>query len=727
MGWVIACCLASVVSQAEPKRIYSSPIEWAPSVTYALANATSGKKFILVYIGSPKEKREPRVFLYSESVKAARATWMFVDLYPDPNDPWQKRWGVKRTPTVVGCDRHGNAFQVTPSLSRPGLQRIYKLVPYLALQYEARLKRDLAAALDALESRPKKAVSELTRLVREGRYGYTDVATALEKVEEIAKPDFIRGELAESVSFDHAVEFYADLAKRFEGTPPGVRAALKKARLDWKREEFDTAITTARNVLSLDSRRFTKERAAALALLEKIARGPEQKPSETGRFPLPTGKGFVRSVGLYRELYGSNLANLDRAELGKVARDLLAKGIALDTFPVGAWYLLGESRELAAKIAEPKTALDAVKVIAERFEVDEVALMQRTLETMVRFKLSPEESRVIASAHLRAADTIMRIDPDAALDILNAAEPLARKAKDLGLIGAARRKTVLVKTFKAMADRVAEIERVLSNEPDNEPANLEIGRYRCLYQRRWTEGLPLLARGSAGALREAAQADLSEPKGGAERLALGDRWWTLADAQTLKPLRLSMLIRSARGYLGAWAQVDTLDRVKIEERLKQVIAEAPEAGITLPSVKVLTLAEFTAISNRYPKSADLAAMGTASASSQYSKLDPQDVFGAERTGTAWALDDPTGWFSAEWDPYVTGRTILLFGRSTKPGKDPWGEATITLNEKVMLTLTGMTGSTVAIVELGDPVDIRSLLIQVDGKKHPGLASVEIHP
>ena len=137
MGFLLAICLASATTQPTPRREYSSPISWSPSVLYAQANATGNKKYMLVYIGSVNEKREPRAFKYGESLKASRGAWMFVDLHPDPNDPWQKRWGVKRAPTVVGCDRHGNAFRVTPSLSRVGLQSMFGLVPLLVEKYPA--------------------------------------------------------------------------------------------------------------------------------------------------------------------------------------------------------------------------------------------------------------------------------------------------------------------------------------------------------------------------------------------------------------------------------------------------------------------------------------------------------------------------------------------------------------------------------------------------------------
>ena len=156
MGFLLAVCLASAATQPDPRREYSSSISWSPTVAYAMGNATPIKKYMLVYIGPVKEKQEPRVFKYGESAKASRGAWMFVDLHPDPNDPWQKRWGVKRAPTVVGCDRHGNAFQMTPSLSRAGLQRIMGLVPLLVEKYRATLKKDLAAAIDALESNPEK-------------------------------------------------------------------------------------------------------------------------------------------------------------------------------------------------------------------------------------------------------------------------------------------------------------------------------------------------------------------------------------------------------------------------------------------------------------------------------------------------------------------------------------------------------------------------------------------
>jgi hypothetical protein len=68
----------------------------------------------------------------------------------------------------------------------------------------------------------------------------------------------------------------------------------------------------------------------------------------------------------------------------------------------------------------------------------------------------------------------------------------------------------------------------LKTEPNDEAANLTVGKYRCFVQGRWADGLKLLTRGGNVALKGVAELDLQTPALGAPDVKVADAWWDYA-------------------------------------------------------------------------------------------------------------------------------------------------------------------------------------------------------
>ena len=77
---------------------------------------------------------------------------------------------------------------------------------------------------------------------------------------------------------------------------------------------------------------------------------------------------------------------------------------------------------------------------------------------------------------------------------------------------------------------VQSIEEKLRTSPDDPEACLAMGRWKCIHEGDWDEGLKFLAKGSDPSLKTLAADDLaSKPSTPQERVTRGDAWWGAAE------------------------------------------------------------------------------------------------------------------------------------------------------------------------------------------------------
>jgi len=181
-----------------------------------------------------------------------------------------------------------------------------------------------------------------------------------------------------------------------------------------------------------------------------------------------------------------------------------------------------------------------------------------------------------------------------------------------------------------------------------------------------------------------------------------------------------------RQYLET-AKPDAAERPAVEAALTQACDTLGTIAATSPALTLLTLEEFEeTFAEHFPATNNVAATGTAAASSNWGDRKPADALRGERTDTTWSLAGPSGWFRADWDPPVSGRYVLLFARGGAPGGNPWGRASLTLNNANPRRVVDMSSGHVLIVDLGITVPVKSLRLEFRGKMYPGLAGVEVH-
>jgi hypothetical protein len=128
----------------------------------------------------------------------------------------------------------------------------------------------------------------------------------------------------------------------------------------------------------------------------------------------------------------------------------------------------------------------------------------------------------------------------------------------------------------------------------------------------------------------------------------------------------------------------------------------------------------------YPREANLARAGRATASSTHSDMDePITALGGVRKRDTWAMRGGKGWFLAEWPQPLSGRYVLLFNRPPG-GADAWDSGVLEINGRSVARIGSFTRGQVLVVDLGEPVAIKSVKVLIEGQDNPGLNGLEIH-
>jgi hypothetical protein len=158
----------------------------------------------------------------------------------------------------------------------------------------------------------------------------------------------------------------------------------------------------------------------------------------------------------------------------------------------------------------------------------------------------------------------------------------------------------------------------------------------------------------------------------------------------------------------------------------------PAAEDDYQLIRVMKFQDFARIESQFPSTNNRAQQGTATASStEPGESMPDVVFKGHRFAMrpTWCLTrHAAGWFDAKWDPGVEGRYIVVFGRATAPGNDPWGKAVAKINGDTEIPIENMSGSHVILIDFKSPRKIHSLRLEMNGKHyHAGINGIEIHP
>ena len=276
-------------------------------------------------------------------------------------------------------------------------------------------------------------------------------------------------------------------------------------------------------------------------------------PTPAKRLPVPEAAAVKDVEKQIQQIYGTELARKDPADMSLLARRLRTQALN-ETADKVRYGLLRQAGDLAARAGEHGLAFEVADDLSRGFEIDALDLKQELLG-----KAPTPKAADAALALSGAWEDLARaaVDADAydpALAALGKAETLARAAKDPQAVAR------IVEDRKDARFLKEEFAKVRPNGPPE-----LAGRFYALAKGDWTRGLPLLAAAKSP-IGELAAKEQAGPAGDA-LAEVGDGWWELAEKEA-QPLRKQRLQGHARDlYAAALPTAGGLARLRIEKRL----------------------------------------------------------------------------------------------------------------------------------------------------------------
>ncbi|WP_254513464.1 hypothetical protein [Anatilimnocola floriformis] len=314
-----------------------------------------------------------------------------------------------------------------------------------------------------------------------------------------------------------------------------------------------------------------------------IANAAEERKPAPPEAEVTAAKKLVADV--YKKEYEAAKTPADQKKLaGKMLEDAKqSKPGSADQF---ALYEI--ARNISTKIGDIDVALDAVRLSAEGFQIDENTLTREIfakISPLVR--TVPERQLLLRYLTVAYFESVRDDQLAEAKEMLDLALAAAKKANDPDAVKqwVSRQEKLAVRQKAQEQLRLAE--KVLETKPADPAANATCGEYACFYRKDWIRGLPMIALGPPSALQKLAGKELAGAKTTDEQVALGDAWYD--EAQSREGLvKNALLARSAEWYEPAIKDLAALNKRKVQNRLD----EAHRTGEPIPTNQWFELLDF---------------------------------------------------------------------------------------------------------------------------------------
>jgi hypothetical protein len=308
------------------------------------------------------------------------------------------------------------------------------------------------------------------------------------------------------------------------------------------------------------------EKETAVVVKPPPAPEPRSEPDDRRR-PVPTGAALARAETelhfRFRDLYDSKSPLLPN----KLWDVVTSRGK-----PDVKYVALKELREDAVQKGDIRSALNYAGRIGETFRVNRLEAKVEVVEAAAAAALTAQYHQEVASRALRLIDQAEAEDEhDLASRLADAARTAEAKAPRADLSERVQARAAEVAAARAAFGPVKQAQETLARDPDNAEAKTTAGRFDVVYRDAWDEGLPLLAGGSDGVLKELAKKDLARPGAAQACKEVGDGWWDVGEKEKAgSPEQKAFRRRAYQWYRSAGSRTET------RERMETVAREQPD-------------------------------------------------------------------------------------------------------------------------------------------------------
>jgi WD40 repeat protein len=322
----------------------------------------------------------------------------------------------------------------------------------------------------------------------------------------------------------------------------------------------------------------------ALLLIAAWRVGGQEGPP---RLQVPAQADLDKSLSRLRKAYADDYAKAAQSVPARraFAETLRVEAASAKESPALYYATLKEAADIAVQAGDTELAYRTLDEIGGAFKVDPVELRISAVVAASKLALETDIVERIGEAALALLDQAIDSDAFAAGDRLAAAaQACAERAKNTGLSAKAQRSAVQLAALKKEFETVKLSLDKLKSNPSDPDANLAVGKFLCLGKGSWDKGLSNLVLGSDATLKALAQRDKANPEKTADRLALGDSWWELAEKEE-DPGQRNLQRRAVYWYSLAYADLTGINKTKVDKRLQAAGQDQPAPKITVGLIK----------------------------------------------------------------------------------------------------------------------------------------------
>jgi hypothetical protein len=304
---------------------------------------------------------------------------------------------------------------------------------------------------------------------------------------------------------------------------------------------------------------------------------PAGTPAPAKKSQPPTAAAQAKALALIRSVFRADYdkARTDEAARRALAATLLEEGRKTKDDAALRFVALRQAYELATQVGDLQTALQAVAELASGHAVDSLKMKAAAITRAAELPPGRVPAQTLVQATLAAAaEAVDADDHETARRLALTAADVAGKGGLRALQMRARAERQRIERLAKEFARVRPAVEVLRRDPEDPTANLALGKYRCLVQGRWRQGLALLARCGDPAWRALARSELAEPDTAARQAALGDAWWERAAVEK-GAARFPLLRRAYHWYREALPELDETARARVHARVADLLDEVP--------------------------------------------------------------------------------------------------------------------------------------------------------
>jgi hypothetical protein len=306
---------------------------------------------------------------------------------------------------------------------------------------------------------------------------------------------------------------------------------------------------------------------------------PADMGETDSRHPVPDPQQRAKSLAIVRELLASEFDTTAKDREPAVVDWLLNAASEKGATPTERFVLLSEARRVAIEAGLTRAAIGAVDRIDAEFRIDGWEIKIRTLAELAPTARTADRKTELAKTSLEFLDVA---EAEGRFDELREIWSLARDAlsNPSNNEQIALRKDVLERgkwldELLAAWAGVKEANTILANNPVDEAANLQVGRFYCLVCEDWSEGLAYLALAGNHALAKAASVELTQPTDAVDQLKLADKWFAAA-ADLEGSQKESVEERAAYWYRQAVGMLTGLQKLHAETRIAALTPASSE-------------------------------------------------------------------------------------------------------------------------------------------------------